>query len=366
MKIAIITNGPHFSIGGVEKYSSILCEYFGSKHQITEFPTLKIKKNIQQNVGCNPNINIDYSLLGWKPYLIVWGGSYTRKNYKQIFENYDLVIISATFLPAKWIFNPKAIVVQHMDQRWYSLRGKKMRLVFGQFVNSLLFGVGTVKNSFKNASNVVFFANETQAPTKAQNIFFIPLAHKQKFDLEIKKTNRENFAYIGRIDNSQKNIKDLITIANHNKDVLIYGSGHHYRMLKHKMHDLSQYRGILDKKDIDEKMQHLKCLILTSHYEGFPFTIVEALSNGTPVIAFETFNSLKFFAKSKAVFTVPAGNIKIFNQKMAWLRNLNDEEYRQISKNAIEFAKTYLTKQDFWANWENIISKVQSNELLTN
>ncbi len=342
MKIAIITNGPHFAVGGVEKYSDMFYEYFGKKHLITEFPTLKIKKNIQNNEKPNPYVKMDYSLLGWKPHLIVWGGSYTRKNYKYIYQNYDLIIINSIFLPAKWIANPKTIVVQHMSKKWYTLRGKKWSLKFGQFINSILFGVGTISNAFKKVQNVVFYANETKALTTAKNVFFIPLAHKKLADLVIKKTSGQHFGFIGRIDNQQKNIKDLIKIVNQNDDVIIYGSGHNQRMLKQKLNNFNQYKGLLAKDKIDQKMQNLRCLILTSHHEGFCFSIVEALSNGTPVIAFDTFDALNFFIKSKAVFLIPRGDIQAFNQK--------------ISENALEFAIKHFTKESFWTKWENIIN----------
>ncbi len=358
LKIAVISGWSHYKLGGAENYCALCFQDWAPKYHVVEFPVLKTGLGDKKVRPQNPQIEIDESLLGWKPHSIVWAKAYPRKKTKKIYEKFDLVILNITMPPRKWINHPKTILVQHMHNKWYTLLGKDWKIIFGQFFSSILFGVGTIINAFKKAHNVVFFAKETTAPTTAKNVFYIPLAHKNLSQFTITKTSGQNFGYIGRLENQQKNIRDLIKIANDNKDVVIYGSGTHLRMLKQKLKNFNQYKGLITKQEIDLIMQELRCLIITSNFEGFPFTIVEALSNGTPVIAFNTFQSLDFFVKSKAVFLIPRGDIKAFNQKISWMRNLNDQEYQKISKDAVDFAKKHLTQETFWRNWDNVLKQV--------
>lgn len=358
LKIAVISGWAHYQLGGAENYCALCYQDWASKYHVVEFPVLKTGLGEKQVRAKNPHVQIDESLLGWKPYSIIWAKTYRQKTMKKIYQNYDLVILNITFPPRKWINHSKTILVQHMHKKWYTLLGKNWKVSFAQFFTSILFGVATLTNTFKNAQNVVFFTEETKAPTKAKNVFFIPLAHKQKPILKNQKNNRKNFGFIGRLENQQKNIKDLIKIANVNSDVIIYGSGSYEKKIKRKLRNVNQFKGLITNQNIDQTMQELKCLIITSNFEGFPFTIVEALSNGTPVIAFKTFESLDFFIKSKAVFSVPPGDIEAFNQKITWLRNLSAKKYQEISDNALIFAKEHLSQELFWKKWEQTLQKV--------
>ncbi len=358
-KIAIITNGAHFDIGGVENYSRIFYEHFSDKYQIVEFPTLNIKKNNTNNIEKNPNIVMDYSLLGRKPQNIVWSGSYTRKNFKKVFDNFDIVIMNTIFLPAKWFSHPKAIVVQHMHKDWYGIGGKKPILILGQLLNHLFFNVTTIRNALKNTNNVVFFSRETEISSKAKKTY-IPLAYKKNNEFIQTYHNRQGFVWIGRLDNYQKNVKAIVKLANLHNDIKIYGDGYSKNIIDKHLINQNQYFGHVYKKEITEIYQKAKCLLLTSNYEGFPFVIVEALSNGTPVIMFDTFDATKFFVKSGAVFLIKKGDFHAFNEKINFLRNLSSEEYEKISQKALDFARKNLTKESFWNKWEQFINQFKN------
>lgn len=355
MKIAVITNGVHFDMGGVEKYSSLLYEYFSHEHEIVEFPTLSVKKNKLPDKVANEKITINYSLLGWKPHLIVWGGAYTRKNYNNIFNNFDLVIINAMFVPAKWISHPKVILVQHMNKDWYQLNWKKPLISLGKLINYFLFKVSTITNPFKGVKNAVFFAEETAAFTKGKK-FYLPLAHKNQNDIKLTNYPRQGFVWISRLDNHQKNVKAIVRLANINPDINIYGMGHSKNIINKSLINQNQYKGYVSKNEVDNILQQTKALIITSNFEGFPFSAVEALSNGTPIILFDTFDAAKFFATSEAVFLIPKGDIKSLNEKISWIRNLNAEDYQKLSEKAIKFAQTNFSKESFWVKWIQLIN----------
>lgn len=359
MRIAVICNLQHFYVGGVENNNRLRYESWVKNHKVTEFPTLQGKSNLTKVCEPNPNIKIDLSLLGWKPHNFIWGGTYTRKNYKKIFDNNDVVIISSLLPPKKWLKNPKAILVQHMNKDWYSLRGKPLIWSIGQLIDTLFFGAGTITNSFKKAKNTMFYAPETEAYTKG-NKFYAALPYKLKEDIKETTLKRDGFVWIARLEQAQKNVKAAVRLSNSNNDLIIYGDGPSKKMLLKKLINREQYGGKLVRGQIDEKLASAKGMIMTSNFEGFGFTVSEALTNGTPVILFNTFDSCKFFAKSGAVFLIPKGDIKAFNAKMKWLRELPNDEYQVLSEKAREFARNNLSKEAFWHSWENALNTVNS------
>lgn len=355
LKIAVITGWTHNKIGGVENYCAICYENWGEKYEITEFPLLETGLGNFQVRSKNEKITIDYSLLGKKPYSIMWMGTYKQTVMKKIYQTFDIVILNTSFPPRKWITHPKSVLVQHMHNKWYALGGKDWKVSMGQFFSTLFFGVGTFTNALKNAKNVVFFVPETYEQTKANNIFYIPLTSHLSHEIKTYPVIRNNFSFIGRLENQQKNITALIKLANWNREINIYGHGNMIKKLNNKLQDKSQYRGPAKKAQINEILQTTKALLITSHYEGFPTIAVEALSNGVPIIMFDTFNSVKFFEKSGAVFIIEKNNLLEFNQKINWLKNLPPQEYQKITQNALTFAKTYLSKEMFWSNWDKVL-----------
>lgn len=361
MKIAYITNCAHFYLGGVENYANIFFEYFGSKYEITEFPTLKIKKN-ETNKKPWPFIKTSDNLLGWKPYLFVWGGSYNQKKIQKIFDDFDVVIISAIFLPKKWLNHQKVILVQHMDKSWYTSKNKPWLMRLGQLINRCLFNVGTNNNPFSKAKNNVFFCQET-ADFTVGKAWYIPLAHKKKNEIIFQEFNREKFVWISRLDQRQKNVNAIVKLANVNPNIKIYGQGYSQKIIEKKLKNKSQYCGFLPQRLINNTLSKSKALLITSFFEGLPFTAIEALSNGTPVILFDTFDSAKFLAKSGAVFLINKGDLNGFNQKINWINRLNSSEYSKISRRAIEFAKTNFSKESFWNNWNKVFQTIENQKI---
>lgn len=359
MKIAVICNLQHYYVGGVENNNRLRYESWTLNHDVTEYPTLQGKSNLTKVSEPNPKVKIDLSLLGWKPHNFIWAGTYTKKNFKKIYDNHDVVIISSLLPPKKWIKHPKSILVQHMNKNWYTLGGKPFVWSIGQLVDTLFFGAGTITNSFKKANNAMFYAPETEAYTKGKK-FYAALPYKLKSDIKETTLKRGGFVWIARLEQAQKNVKTAIKLANSNNDLIIYGDGPSKKMLHKKLTNSKQYGGKLVRTQIDKKLASAKGMIMTSNFEGFGFTVSEALTNGTPVILFNTFDACKFFAKSGAVFLIPKGDIKAFNEKMKWLRELPNDEYHILSEKAREFAKNNLSKEVFWNSWENALNTVYS------
>lgn len=364
LKIAVICENPHYILGGIENYNALCYQDWAHKYDVTEFPFIADQGKRSTVRPLNNNIKINYLLVGWKPNLMIWGGIYTKKKMQKIFNDFDVVIINSSWIPKKWLNNDKTILVQHNDLQVYCWKwnSKNYLFSFSLILNSLFFNIGTLKNPFLKAKNIVFYSKETDFESNVKNKWYIQLAHKSQSEIICQNiNNRLGFAWIGRLVDDQKNVKDAIRLANLNNDMSIYGQGN-VKLIDKYLKNKQQFKGIISKHQIDEILKSLKAFILTSKYEGFSFVVVEALSMGTPVIMFNTFDAAKFFKNSGAVFLIEKNNIEQFNAKIAWLRNLSLKEYENISNQAIDFAKKHFTKEIFWNKWDQVLSNWKTND----
>lgn len=102
------------------------------------------------------------------------------------------------------------------------------------------------------------------------------------------------YIFVGRLVNKVKNVSLLIDAfakaysKNPNYSLKICGDGPDKEMLVQKVASLDLEKAItFDSFDTDIflKMARARALLLSSHYEGFPRVVIEALSLGTPVIS---------------------------------------------------------------------------------
>ncbi|EJQ0185917.1 glycosyltransferase, partial [Escherichia coli] len=108
--------------------------------------------------------------------------------------------------------------------------------------------------------------------------------------------------------------------------------------------------------EISEKNEFLaksKYYILTSRYEGLPITVLEALSNGTPVIITPGTNTTKIVTNNNLGYSAQMDPNSIAENIIKAI-NLNDREYLTISTECYNYAKKYL-------NWDNIVREHDNN-----
>lgn len=100
-------------------------------------------------------------------------------------------------------------------------------------------------------------------------------------------------------------------------------------------------------------MAKSKYYILTSRYEGLPITVLEALSNGTPVIITPGTNTTKIVTNNNLGYSAQMDPNSIAENIIKAI-NLNDREYLTISTECYNYAKKYL-------NWDNIVREHDNN-----
>lgn len=110
--------------------------------------------------------------------------------------------------------------------------------------------------------------------------------------LELPENDTINFIYVGRLDDDQKNISFILKcfskISEMPWSLTIIGDGPD----KNKLIRLASILDIPNKvsflpgrRNPFSAVKYRSILLLTSRYEGFPMVLVEALSNGLPVIS---------------------------------------------------------------------------------
>lgn len=149
---------------------------------------------------------------------------------------------------------------------------------------------------------------------------------------------------IARLEERQKNFKAMVDIANLLPEgyiLDIYGDGdpHEIEALTKLVanHPTVTFRGPV--KDVDVVLRQYSVFMMTSHYEGFGQTLIEARSQGLPIIAFDTFDALPWIVKSgHNGYIVRAGDIAGFADRIMALTT-DSEQYEQFSRTALMLAR---------------------------
>lgn len=365
MKILIINENRHNSTGGIEKYTNQLINILSKNgHDVFEYAFNLNPERIdlyKHNDLCKP-LNLTQKTehplsLKQKRNLI------TRcvKEIKSIWQEYDLIINqTANIKWSKEIYkSPKWIYVQHFCPNFY-----KQKYIAGSFLRPIIyFGMWMtgIKNPFKNFKNLVFFSEEDKKALNARtnSYVIIPLAaYSKKQILENKKNIKvvpeNNYLFFGRIDNLQKNIKYIANLFESNQlDIDFYGQGQ-IELLDNK--DYCHYKGIIKQDEIPNIISSYKFNVLLSKYEGFPFSIVECLSNGIPTISSMNCASSKTLTNNKGFILSKKDKNKIID-----INKLDKKQYLELRQNCLDYALENLTLEAFENNWIQFINSLSSN-----
>ena len=89
-------------------------------------------------------------------------------------------------------------------------------------------------------------------------------------------------------------------------------------------------------------------MILYSKYEGFSFSLVEALSQGVPIIVKDTFLSASYLCNKKTGLLLPKNtSVEEDIQLIKEFISMSDEQYHQYQINCINFYNKNLNMEIF-------------------
>ena len=169
--------------------------------------------------------------------------------------------------------------------------------------------------------------------------------------------------FFGRLEEEIKNFSLLLHAFSKSKiyeneiKLLIIGDGSSKDFIVEKIKALqleNQVQILSFQPDILPYIQHAKCTILTSHFEGFPMSIIESLAAGTPVISVDCETGPKEIIQNNVNgLLVPNYDEKALAEA---IKTMTDDEklYQTCRKNAKKSVE-HLSLTTIAKQWKNLL-----------
>jgi glycosyltransferase involved in cell wall biosynthesis len=207
-------------------------------------------------------------------------------------------------------------------------------------------------------SQVEGFAEDCEIIPNGVNLDDFPFSEKY----------RDSFVWIGRII-PEKGAKDAIEAAK-KAQVKLELAGkpkakreeeYFNQEMKPLFDDFVYYRGFVQ-GEARREFYYGKALIFPSKaQESFGLTMIEALSSGTPVIAYDRGAVREVIEEGKTGFIVPADDIDAIANAMKKINSMSEEEYLIMRKNCREVAEKRFSLKVMVDRYMDLYQKV-SNE----
>lgn len=282
-----------------------------------------------------------------------------KKINKIIFDNNFEAIINNTFLQIK---AKKNIWVQHSSIKVY--KGNIFNNNFLNFFSIIIRFLSNLSSPWKNADIIVNYTKEDSIDfnsRKNSKFFYIPLFSEPSLISYLNKKN--NFVWIGRFSNNDKNLFFLRDVGNEiyklaGLNIDVYGYGPDEKIFNKFLFKGILLKGKLNNSEVIKTLINYKTLIFTSNYEGFSFVITEALASGTFTIARDTFKNINFLLN--------CGRGKIIDKNVS-PKNFALESLETIKnskninrENLVKFFNENLTEKKFEKNWVEVLNYIKS------
>lgn len=295
---------------------------------------------------CDNIVNIEETNSIIEKILLKILGKTRYTSFKINKEKPDIVIINKP-KDLKMIKNGKfkKILIQHNSLEWYK--------------NDIFKVFQVVKLIQKELDYYVFLSDES----KKLFLNFIKLNQNQgiviRHSCEIKLLNQiklknKKLIIIARIENKHKRIDLAIEAMKKLPDFTldVYGSGPDEEMLKQmiideKLEERVFFKGATNK--VQEKLDEAGIFIMTSEYEGYPISTIEAMMRGLPIILRNTFESAPDIVQNNGILLDKEWDEDKYVEAVYKIY----QNYDYYSKNAIEMGKrhTFETIKNKWLNF---------------
>ena len=176
----------------------------------------------------------------------------------------------------------------------------------------------------------------------------------------LNENKRSRIIFLGRLS-EQKNIDALIEINQQLKLIDFYGKANDDYSNSRMQQLITDgfYKGSIDGEEaLISVLSKYKFMILYSKYEGFPFSLVESLSQGLPIIVKDSFLSASYLCNKKTGLLLPL-NTSI-NEDIETIKkfiSMSDEQYHQYQINCVNFYNENLNIDIFAKKWMKIFDQ---------
>lgn len=205
-----------------------------------------------------------------------------KENFDYVIDNRSRPSLLREVLVARWLYQPNKTI--------YCVRSYNLDTYFvkPKFIAKYLYKdafkiVGVSKEIAKKISSEYGFTNVTT--------IYNPIEH---IEFEEAENNEDYILFFGRLVDSVKNISLLLQsyagsqLPQKNINLILLGDGEDKEWFKQKVSKLNldtHIRFLPFTSNPYGIIKNAKFTVLTSHYEGFPRSIIESLALGTPVIS---------------------------------------------------------------------------------
>ena len=283
----------------------------------------------------------------------IWNIYFARKKLIELVSKGDKVIIFSPnyllYIPKKILKNNKIILVQtNRADTFFTKRGQLIMKMYGKFIDYLTV---YTKYDLEKIEKLYF--------KQKDKIKIIPRASVLKTASKEKSCGK-NLVFIGRIMESQKNISGLVEVMKllpNEFKLNIYGNGPEVavKLLK-KM--IAKYDNIVfhgPTRNVKERLEENHVFLMTSRYEGFGNTLVEARSQGLPLVAYDTFEALKWIIEDgENGYIIPFEDKQKFADAIVKITS-SEYIYIKMSRNALEMSQN-TEYERVMKKWINLIT----------
>lgn len=191
-----------------------------------------------------------------------------------------------------------------------------------------------------------------------------------KLNNRIEKANQ--IIWIGRVEEEQKRVSDIIPIANRLKEknqnwkILVFGDGSKLNELKElaKNKGLTnhiEFFGWVDNKTIIPHLINSKVLLQTSNYEGMSVAMMEGLASGCSIVSSKVSgveDLLEDIKASGIVRLFPIGDIDLAASHL--MQSLNEFCQEKVAQ-AVSLAEVHFSIQSCVKKYDSLIKKLEIN-----
>lgn len=337
-------------LGGIETFQRNLYKIFGEMIVFLSFKTKRkeyfsVKNILEIDIRENIITRLLKHIIGKYECYYYFARNILKKAKTEI-----LILNSPDDIEIFYKLNCKKILVQHMNLKSYQelvfKNQEKLLNMMRKYIDYYVFLSKYDQQKFVKELNLDI--NKTKV-----------IRHCCEMELlENKKQKNKKLIIIARLDNEQKRLDLAIRAMKKLPDFTleIYGAGSDEEMFRElikqeKLENNVFLKGATNK--IKEKLDECSMFIMTSDYEGYPITSIEAMRRGLPIVLRNTFDSAKDIIENNGILLDKEWNEDKFAEAVRKIY----EDYEFYSKNAIEMGK----RHDFEiikSQWEELVKSI--------